>query len=408
VEWYTDLARDVLRHRTHEVSVWQDPELSGVEKRRHDEGWNEAWANQYRRRDDPPYGEVVSFLLESARQQSVRRQEEEGRRERELKQAQALARANRRQSIILALLLVGVGIIAVVSLRLAFVQQQLATAAKNEQEASRRYASDLSSATRNFEGRLNQLNGLLEQQSVALRAANTSTATSGDRARVDQLTKEIAAAQQQAQKSQEELTKLRNVQPTGTSDTGRSAAQLDSLQKQLAQTTSDRDKLQAQVSTLQKASSQAVDNRVQDLQRQLEEERTRSTEANATVTQLRAELAVARRTATSTTAASAQQVTKAFSDGVRAYDLGDWQSAVQSLNNAIRMQADLKEPLKEVRMSGTRFVPYAPQSYLTAALLELKADCASVQAALRQAEAEPPAPDVKARVQAARTRCGGQ
>jgi hypothetical protein len=403
VEWYADLARDVLRYRNQEVGLWEDPELSGLEKRRLDEGWNQAWANQYRRADDPTYDEVLSFLQESARQQRARRQEEEERRDRELKQAQALASAKRRQSMILGLLLVGVAVIAIILFRLAVVQRQLAVAATNEQEASRKYASDLSTATKTFEGRVSQLNGLLEQQAAALRAASTSKATSEDRARVEQLTKDIAAAQQQAQRSQEELAKLRSVQPSGGTDRSQAAAQIDSLQKQLALATSERDRLQTQVSALQKSNSQATDGRIQDLQRQLDEERNRSAEANTTVSQLRAELT--RRTPPQ---ASAQEVTKAFSDGVRAYELGEWQSAVQSLNNAIRLQAGLKEPIKEVRMSGTRFVPYAPQSYLTAALVELKSDCAVVQAALKQTEGEPPAPDVKSRLQAARARCGGQ
>jgi hypothetical protein len=405
VEWYADLARDVRRYRNQEVGLWEDPELSGLQKRRLDEGWNESWANQYRRVDDPTYDEVLSFLHESGQRQSARRQEEEERRDRELKQAQALASAKRRQSMILGLLLVGVAVIALILFRLVVVQRQLAVAATNEQEAAKKYASDLNSATRNFESRVNQLNGLLEQQAAALRSANTSQATSEDRARVEQLTKEIAAAQQRAQQSQDELAKLRNVQPSAGTDRNQTA-QIDSLQKQLAQATSDRDRLQTQVTTLQRANGQATDSRIQDLQRQLDEERNRSAEANTTVSQLRAELAT-RRTA-SPPVASAQEVTKAFSDGVRAYDLGEWQSAVQSLNNAIRLQAGLKESIKEVRMSGTRFVPYAPQSYLTAALFELKSDCAVVQAALKQAQGEPPAPDVKSRLQAARTRCGGQ
>ena len=33
-EWYADLARDVVRYRTGEVSLWQDPELAGVQQRR--------------------------------------------------------------------------------------------------------------------------------------------------------------------------------------------------------------------------------------------------------------------------------------------------------------------------------------------------------------------------------------
>jgi hypothetical protein len=56
-------------------------------------------------------------------------------------------------------------------------------------------------------------------------------------------------------------------------------------------------------------------------------------------------------------------------------------------------------------MSGTRFVPYAPQSYLGAALFELKSDCTAVLAALKQAESEPVPPDARSKLQAARQQC---
>ena len=72
-EWYADLARDVVRYRSQAASLWQDPELAGVEQRRRDESWNEAWAEQYRREDDPLCSEVLSFLDKSGREQAERR-----------------------------------------------------------------------------------------------------------------------------------------------------------------------------------------------------------------------------------------------------------------------------------------------------------------------------------------------
>ena len=56
-------------------------------------------------------------------------------------------------------------------------------------------------------------------------------------------------------------------------------------------------------------------------------------------------------------------------------------------------------------MAGTRFVPYAPQSYLAVALFDMKSDCAAVLAALKQAENEPVPPDIRAKLQAARKQC---
>lgn len=103
-----------------------------------------------------------------------------------------------------------------------------------------------------------------------------------------------------------------------------------------------------------------------------------------------------------------QDLTKAFSDGVRAYDLRNWQGAVQSMQDAIRMQGSVRQAPKEVRMAGTRFVPFAPQSYFAVSLLETKADCSTVAAALNQAANEPVPPDLRAKLQAARTQCAGK
>jgi hypothetical protein len=71
------------------------------------------------------------------------------------------------------------------------------------------------------------------------------------------------------------------------------------------------------------------------------------------------------------------------------------------------MQSQTPDPPKEVRMSGTRFVPYAPQSYLAAALFDLKSDCAVVLAVLKEAENEnePVPPDIRGKLQAARKQC---
>ena len=145
------------------------------------------------------------------------------------------------------------------------------------------------------------------------------------------------------------------------------------------------------------------------MQKQLQDERNRSAEATAEITRLKLELSAARSAATTTpsgaSSATVQDVTRAFTDGVRAYDLGNFKASAQYMQDAIRMQSGVKQLPKEVRMSGTRFVPYAPQSYLGAALFDMKSDCAAVLAALKQAESEPVPPDIRAKLQAARKQC---
>ena len=109
--------------------------------------------------------------------------------------------------------------------------------------------------------------------------------------------------------------------------------------------------------------------------------------------------------ASGTTSATVQDVTRSFTDGVRAYDLGNWKASTQYMQDAIRMQSSVKQLPKEARLSGTRFVPFAPYSYLAVALFEMKADCGPVLAALTQAENEPIPPDIRSKLQAARKQC---
>lgn len=403
-EWYADLSRDVMRYRTGAVSLWQDPELAGVQQRQREDGWNAAWANQYRRADDPPFEEVLSFLTESERKQAERRRLEEEQRDRELRHAQALAAAKRRQAAVLALLLVGVVAAALMLLRMVAKDRELAAAAATVQR--------LSSESQSASSRLRTL----EAEQAALKSAAPSVATPADQARLQQLTQEIESAKAQAQGSQEELAKLKKNQDLNASDRGRLLQQIETLNQRLTQTTADRDRLQNQLNarpstppvTQQKDTTPANDDRVAVLQRQLDDERKQSADE---IARLKNQLAAASNDRTSTPApasnASVQNLTKAFSDGVRAYDLRNWQGAVQSMQDAIRMQGSVQAP-KEVRMAGTRFVPFAPQSYLAASLLETKADCSAVAAALNQAANEPVPPDLRAKLQAARAQCPGK
>ncbi len=367
-EWYADLARDVVRYRGKAASLWQDPELAGVEQRRRDDGWNEAWAEQYRGAGDPLFSEVLSFLEQSGREQAERLREEEEQRNRELRQAQALASAKRRQSFVLALLLVGVGAIAVMFYRDVLKNQQITQATAEYQR--------LSTESQSAQSRLKEL----EAEQAKLKSdASTATATPEEQARLQALTREIEAAKGQAKGSQDELAKLKKDRELSDSDRGRLLKQVDTLTQQLTQVTSERDSLKTPKTPTQ---STTPDDRAL-LQKQLQDERNRSAEATAEIGRLKQELSAARSATAatpsggSTATATTQDVSRAFTDGVRAYDLGNFKASAQYMQDAIRMQGGVKQLPKEVRISGTRFVPYAPQSYLGAALFDMKSDCAA-------------------------------
>jgi hypothetical protein len=394
-EWYADLAHDVSRYRDHEVSLWQDPELSGVQRRRADEGWNEAWANQYRHAGDPPFADVLKFLDDSAREQDQRLRESQEQRDRELRHLQALARTKRRLSVVLALLLAAAAAVAVVLYRSNLKDRQVAELTTDYQRLSQLNSEQTS-----------RLDALQAEQATLTRSA--ATATPAERARLQELTKEIESARTQAAGSQNELTKLRKDQELAASDRGGLINQIETLKRQREEAIAERDKLQAQVTSAGKAPS---DDLAPALQRQLDDERRRSAEAAAEIATLKTENAALRSAAAKPNPAPApnaslQQVTTAFTAGVRAYDLGNWQSAADYMRETVRLQSGLDQTPKEVRMSGTRFVPYAPQSYLAVALLALKADCADVLVALKAADTEPIPTDLRTRLQSARTQCG--
>jgi hypothetical protein len=78
---------------------------------------------------------------------------------------------------------------------------------------------------------------------------------------------------------------------------------------------------------------------------------------------------------------------------------------VRYLQDAIEGQSKSKPPPKEVRMSGTRFVPFAPNSYLVVALFDMKADCSVIARPMRQSLSEPSAAEIESKLQAARKQC---
>ena len=414
-EWYADLLRDAKRYRTREVSLWQDPELAGVQKRRADEGWNEAWADQYRDADDPLFAEALSFLDESTSQQAQRRREEEEQRDRELRQARALARERRRLAVVLT-------VVAVASLVAAFWMYRQAEVARNAQAAAETAEADATNsraAAEKLAGQLTQLNQLLEQEK---QLASSATASAADRARLQQ---EIEAVKAQAEGSQAALAKAREAEVAGRSETGSLQQRIDQLQQQLTNAANERDKaaadrerLQTQVTTMQGQVAQGTTaaERVATLQGQLEEERKRSAAADAEIARLKTQLAAAaspnRGAPSSGTAAptlTTQGMADLFAQGVRAYDLRDWGTAASLMQNLIDTRPGAAPP-KEVRMSGTRFVPYAPHWYQAMAWFQDKTDCVVVRAALvvADAAAEPVPTELQSAVQTARKQCGAQ
>ena len=146
VEWYRDLLRDVERG----AAPWKDPDLARAEQLGREDGWNQAWAEQYSPGNPGAFPGVEAFLRQSrilveadARTQHEEAQREEKRRQNDLLTAQQLARARLRgrRWLTLALGLLSALLVAVV----LFIRWKAA----QERESSRKFADisrDLSAA----------------------------------------------------------------------------------------------------------------------------------------------------------------------------------------------------------------------------------------------------------------------
>lgn len=393
-EWYADLARDVMRYRTGEVSTWQDPELANVLRRRDTEGWNEAWANQYRREGDPPFSEVVSFLDESTRLQDERWRAEKEQREREVKA--------RRRSLV-ARVLFFVGVLAMTTLTYQLVQVgKRETAVRRQSEELLRNSQNAQSTAAALQARLDEL------QRVPV---NPNTDDTKKREQdIEQLRLAIEKERAQSKQSDDALAKLRRDQELAATDRGGLLKRIDALQQQLLESNKERDYLKSRVDPPQKQVEQTTKqpgpsaDDLKTLQRLLDEERARSANAATVIKALESENADLRRRPPDGQPNNEAKgdYREAFRQGVRAYDLKDWKASAQYMRDAISSQD--KEPVKQLRIYGMRMENYAPQSYLGASLIELK-DCAGVLAALRQADAENPPGPVKSKLQAARGQC---
>ena len=245
-EWYADLARDVARYRTGEVSVWQDPELAGVLRRRDEDGWNEAWSNQYRR-GDPPFPEVQSFLDESTGQQAERRRDAQAQRERE-------RRARRRSLAVRAVLGVAAVAVSLLAYRLVQVARREAATRQSFDQLAQQRQSDLAAAA--------ALRAQLDEALKRSVAANANPVVSPEdklrnAAEVERLRQGLEQVQSRSKASEDALAKLRKDQELASADRGGLLKRIETLQQDLSQSNVERESLRKRLDTQPKPGGRA-------------------------------------------------------------------------------------------------------------------------------------------------------
>jgi predicted nucleic acid-binding Zn-ribbon protein/energy-coupling factor transporter ATP-binding protein EcfA2 len=256
-EWYSDLARDVVRKRTDDAGLWQDPELSRVLERYNREGWNKDWALQYSPSGDPPFDEVKKFLDDSTTSQTKRR-----RRER---------LAGR---LLLALL-------ATVALAISVIYLLDQRHQRAEKELSDKYlAVDQKSRNAQLEAdRLKKDLDTLQRQYADAAPAQKAELLK----QIQDLGRDYTAWQSRAGSLESELNKLRQTQALAASDQSAFVKRIQELQEQLATVTDERDKLKSELATYTKTDSREAS----DLKVELEEWQRRTGEAESRLAELR-------------------------------------------------------------------------------------------------------------------------
>lgn len=228
VEWYGDLARDVVRYRAGDAGLWRDPELSQVRNRHDQEGWNEAWAGQCSRPGDPPFAEVEGFLEASVEEQAKVRRRERAQQ--------------RRISLMLSLLLV--------TLVVAGAAVYLLN--RRNESALRDLTAQVSDVQDNYQLAQNESQQLrARQQELELQLA---TADSGERVRLrsnlEVLQREYTDWQAKATTYQVQLNELQKNQELAQSDHGALLKKLQNLQSLLEEVTAERDDLKSRLDTV--------------------------------------------------------------------------------------------------------------------------------------------------------------
>jgi hypothetical protein len=102
---------------------------------------------------------------------------------------------------------------------------------------------------------------------------------------------------------------------------------------------------------------------------------------------------------------SARDYVSAFRDGVRLFDTKQWRGAALSMQEALRLQTSEQNRVRQVRIYGVRFEPYAPTFFLMAALTEL-GQCARAKELLPAVNREVSGTQLERRVGAVAERCG--
>jgi hypothetical protein len=238
-DWYGDLARDVVRCRAGSGGLWRDPELSEVLRRRDREGWNAAWARQYSGPDGPPFDETERFLDASVEAQAEELSRAEAQWRKDLEQARSLARARRRTSISLALLLVTI-VLAGAMVYFFKRRTEHTVAQLTGQYLSVQKAAG-ASAQRTIE--------LQAQVDAARRQLRLSTADPAEKSRLREeltvLQRVLSDSQSKAGAYQVQLNDLRKNQDLATSDHSALLKRIQDLQSQLDAVTVRYDKLRS-------------------------------------------------------------------------------------------------------------------------------------------------------------------
>lgn len=249
-EWYRDLARDVVRHRTGDAGLWRDPELSAVLQRRQREGWNQAWARQYGPagdESDPLFDEVEKFLATS-----VERQEDERRRE-------ALQR--RRGTILLLLLLVTL----ITTAAVVFWMNR----------RSERREERLTSEYLKFQKQYNEAQRVASRMEARSKEIERQLAKAPPqewaqlRHQLEELRKQYDDSQAQAAAYQRQATERRGDEALKSSDHDALLERVQSLQRQLNNVTAERDELRYSKASAAGVPDRDLVNRVDDLTAQL-------------------------------------------------------------------------------------------------------------------------------------------
>ena len=252
---------------------------------------------------------------------------------------------------------------------------------------------------------------LLRQAVEAGRAGNAQLAA--DLRKQSEAAAQLAGKQDIYTKAElREIEDLRKTAGDRAAELKTTRGQLDTAKDQLNQATSEREKLQAELTRVRAASANPSGaEQIATLQRERDNDRK---ESAATIAKLQAEITdlkarVSELSSGGSSGAPANEPgspAASFESGVRAYDLRNYVQSIRFLQDAVERQSKSKSAPKEVRMSGTRFVPYAPNSYLAATLFDMKSDCSVVMPLLKAAQNEPVPADIRSKLQDARKQCG--